>query len=208
MTNVYFTWFGGEGGDFLMGLLYLCLTGEQNFYINQHGQCMDATPEFTYNNFKFLKEHCVFTDKKFKQTKNKFVFYIKNPDRSLHLKKKLGKVSDFIISFPPPPKPFVKKMFTAFKSNDFQTVYYYLYLNFVTIHDRYQTSTQKALYQVPHQIIDSNLVTAHEIISALKIINDNCNLNISFTPKILSIIDHYVEKQQQYTNLDWPHLEY
>ena len=144
MKDIFFVWQGGEGGDFIMSILARFFDKNYNILpMFEYGRAV-GPEQFKTKNFNFFKSHKLWNDINYKQSTNRFVFFVVNPDIDLMLRKKFKKILlteekrsnyDLLMSN---HKVINQKMIHAMKKKDFKSAYYYghqshlkSYLNYV-----------------------------------------------------------------------------
>ena len=153
--------------------------------INKNGtanQSKDFTWQFGKNGSRCLKAHSPWeTNEKFLNAKDKTVIWLTNPDPIIWAKKKLLKISQDSWrnqSWNPVSKTGAeqftgirvidKKIMKAYAKNNLKEVYYWYYPHLEKRRVDYNIKMENIISDHPHIILNYNMETVEEIISALE----------------------------------------
>ena len=209
MTNIFFTWYGGEGGDFIMSVL-----SGAAIQIDHTGRSLpvkelkDSTwGGFESKNITVYKCHRIWEEKSFIENKkqNSKILWLVCPDTDLLIKKRLAKLNatdqhlpqlglevknlyDFNSS---------KKQMTRQQKLNYQQAYEYMLKGIKSYYTMVKLTCCNAVND--YKIIENNMSTFDEVVDAIEQSAHYIGIKFELNSTQSNVITNYLEKQN--TNL-------
>ena len=202
--KTFFAWQGGDGGDFVMQLIYW-LAHNQKPDVNELGRQVitRAVRNFEVNGHTFIKCHVPWKDQYFLDTKDKMLILLYNTDPIVWAKKRVTKLSNEFTLQVTGQRYIDKQILKALKEKDFPTAYYWSASHWISSHEHYRKDIQKTLDNTEHIVIENNMVTVDEVTDTIQSVMRCLDLDDTLSTDVQTEIKKYVRKQQYIIDTHW-----
>jgi len=205
--KIFFAWQGGDGGDFVMQMIYWLTHGEKPNVDKVGKQSISRqVRNFKANNHTFIKCHVPWKDQYFLDTKDKMLILLYNTDPIIWTKKRITKLANEptlqVIGKRYPDKQILK----ALKKKDFQTVYYWSASHWISSHEYYRTNIQQTLDNTEHFVIENDMVTVDEVTHTIQSVMRCLDLDDTLSTDMQTEIKIYVRKQKYLIDQPWDYI--
>lgn len=205
--KTFFAWQGGEGGDFVMHMIYWHVYGTIP-NVNAIGRQEIAKPvmNFKINTHRLIKCHVPWTDRYFLNTKQKSIILLHNPDPVVWAKKRVIKLADDPKLQLTGKRHLDKKILSAFKQNDLEEAYYWAAGYYINIRENYRYSMQKLLDKTAHLLIENNMITIDDVTNTVQSVMRYLGLDDTLSTDMQTEIQTYSKKQQHIIDTTWNYI--
>ena len=202
--NIFFAWQGGDGGDFVMQMIYWLMGGEKP-NVNKDGK-QDITrsvKNFKVNSHRFIKCHVPWQDQYFLNTKDKKLILLDNIDPIIWAKKRVIKLASEKHLQVTGRRSLDKKILKALNEKNIRTAYYWSASYWINCHKHYRKDIQHTLDKTEHIVIENNMVTLDEVTDTVQSVMRCLDLDDTLSTDVQTEIKKYVRKQQYIIDTHW-----
>ncbi len=207
MKDIFFTWQGGEGGDFILSCLNYFVTKQLPIF-DSNARC-EQPPDILIDDRKFYKSHKLWLDHNFANSRLPNVVLITNPNQQYFYKKKIVKMFEFYDNFMTGISALDKKVSKFLKDKNFKQVYFYSYQSFLASHQTYIKKTMHTIKDLHYTEIKTEMKTFEDVKNTIEHILSFLNLDYTIDENLTQNIETFLYRQQSLIPSEhWPHLSY
>ena len=205
--KTFFAWQGGDGGDFVMHMIYWLAHGMKP-NINQYGrQIIDKkVRNFVVDKHTLIKTHVPWKDKSFLACDQRRLILLHNPDPIFWTKKRIVKLHQLEDLQMTGKRPADKKIAQALRQKDFKTAYYWGASHWFALHKQYRKDIQNTLDTPEHLCIEHNMTTLEEVKSTITSVMEYLDIDSELSTEMISECKTYVEKQKHIIDTQWDYI--
>ena len=204
--NTFLCFNGGDGGDFVMQMVYWYVHGEKP-NVDEFGrqELSKSVENFAVGNHNLIKCHVPWTDKNFLGAKNKRIILLYNPDPVVWNKKRVTKLRDIRYQATG-VRSIDKKIVKALKQKDFKTVYALGSSYWVESHKFYRKDIQGTLDKTEHLLLENNMVSVDDVTNTIQFVMQYLDIDNLLSTEMISECEAYAEKQKHIIDTQWDYI--